>query len=109
MAATTGSGSHAVTRAQWAPVEGAAQLFTPEFVDHVVRLQDELTPRVRALLARRQEVLARALEQGILPAHPPRSAINTGDWKVPPVPADLRKPGIEISGPCSITSMFINA
>ena len=109
MAATTGSGSHAVTRAQWAPVEGAAQLFTPEFVDYVVRLQDELTPRVRALLARRQEVLARALEQGILPAHPPRSAINTGDWKVPPVPADLRKPGIEISGPCSITSMFINA
>jgi malate synthase len=25
------------------------------------------------------------------------------------VPADLLKPGIEISGPCSITSMFINA
>jgi malate synthase len=28
---------------------------------------------------------------------------------VPPVPAELQKPGIEISGPCSITSMFINA
>ena len=25
------------------------------------------------------------------------------------MPEDLRKPGIEISGPCSITSMFINA
>ena len=25
------------------------------------------------------------------------------------MPADLQKPGIEISGPCSITSMFINA
>src|SRR5438046_278472 len=31
------------------------------------------------------------------------------DGRVPAVPADLRTPGIEISGPCSITSMFINA
>ena len=109
MAATTGSGSPAVRRAQWAPVEGAAELFTPEFLDYVVRLHDELTPRIRALLAKRQEVLRRALDQGLLPTHPPRTPINTGDWKVPPVPEDLRKPGIEISGPCSITSMFINA
>ena len=98
-----------MTRAQWAPVEGAAELFTPEFLDYVVRLHDELTPRIRALLAKRQAVLRRALDQGLLPTHPPRTAINTGDWKVPPVPEDLRKPGIEISGPCSITSMFINA
>src|SRR3972149_6121107 len=109
MAATTGSGSPAVMRARWAPVEGAAELFTPEFLDYVVRLHDELTPRIRALLAKRQAVLRRALDQGLLPTHPPRPAINTGDWKVPPVPEDLRKPGIEISGPCSITSMFINA
>ncbi|MEK7445514.1 MAG: hypothetical protein AABZ70_11720 [candidate division NC10 bacterium] len=98
-----------MTRAQWAPVEGAAELFTPEFLDYVVRLHDELTPRIRALLAKRQAVLRRALDQGLLPTHPPRTAINTGDWKVPPVPEDLRTPGIEISGPCSITSMFINA
>jgi malate synthase len=44
-----------------------------------------------------------------MPAPPAPSAATTGDWKVPPVPADLLKPGIEISGPCSITSMFINA
>ncbi len=37
------------------------------------------------------------------------SGINTGDWKVPDVPAELRTPGIEISGPCSIPNMFINA
>ncbi|MBI5628244.1 MAG: hypothetical protein HY953_04940, partial [Candidatus Rokubacteria bacterium] len=98
-----------MTRAQWAPVEGAAEVFTPEFLDYVVRLHDELTPRIRALLAKRQAVLRRALDQGLLPTHPPRTAINTGDWKVPPVPEDLRTPGIEISGPCSITSMFINA
>ena len=51
----------------------------------------------------------RALQQGRLPEPLPASAIATTDWKVPPVPEDLRKPGIEISGPCSITSMFINA
>jgi malate synthase len=44
-----------------------------------------------------------------MPTHPPVSHINTGDWQVPPVPEELQKPGIEISGPCSITSMFINA
>src|SRR5262249_39056085 len=46
---------------------------------------------------------------GTLPGPPPPSPATTGDWKVPPVPDDLKRPGIEISGPCSITSMFINA
>ncbi|MBI4245590.1 MAG: hypothetical protein HY614_00230, partial [Candidatus Rokubacteria bacterium] len=72
-------------------------------------LHDQFTPRIRQLLARRAEALAKTLEQGVPPSHPPTSVANTGDWNVPPVPADLRKPGIEISGPCSITSMFINA
>ena len=44
-----------------------------------------------------------------MPAHPPVSEINTADWSVPPVPEDLRRPGIEITGPASITNMFINA
>ena len=90
-------------------VEGADTLFTPSFADYVVALHDAFTPRIAALLARRVEALDRALRQGVLPSHPPASAATTGDWKVPPVPDDLRKPGIEISGPCSITSMFINA
>jgi malate synthase len=99
----------ATERVRYASVEGAATLFTPDFLDYVVGLHDELTPRVRALMAKRAEVLRRALRDGVLPGHPPRSEANTGDWKVPPVPAELRRPGIEISGPCSITSMFINA
>src|ERR671923_2205155 len=44
-----------------------------------------------------------------MPPHLPVPEINTGHWKVPPVPADLLTPGIEISGPASITHMFINA
>src|SRR5207302_619720 len=69
----------------------------------------DFTPRVHALRRQRDAVLRRAVEQGTLPGPPPPSAATTGDWKVPPVPEDLRRPGIEISGPCSITSMFINA
>jgi malate synthase len=92
-----------------AAVEGADALFTPSFVDFLLALQDQLAPRITTLLGRRADALARALTQGALPTHPPSSEANTGSWKVPPVPEDLRRPGIEISGPCSITSMFINA
>ena len=96
-------------RFRYDAVEGADTLFTPSFVEYLLALHEALTPRIQALLARRAEALQRALTEGVPPSHPPRSAANTGDWKVPAVPADLRRPGIEISGPCSITSMFINA
>ena len=99
----------ATTRVRFAPVEGAAQLFTADFCEYLCKLHDDFTPRVHALRRQRDAVLRRALEQGTLPGPQPASAATTGDWKVPPVPEDLRRPGIEISGPCSITSMFINA
>jgi malate synthase len=99
----------AAERVRFTPVEGAARLFTPDFLAYVVALHDEFAPRVRTLMAKRAEVLRRALKDGVQPGHPPRSEANTGAWKVPPVPEELRRPGIEISGPCSITSMFINA
>jgi malate synthase len=102
----TGSAS---TRVRFTSVEGAAELFTPAFLEFLVHLHDRFTPRIRELMARRAEALRRALTEGRLPTHPPASAATAGDWTVPPVPDDLRRPGIEISGPCSITSMFINA
>ena len=109
MPANPGASRNAADRVQAAPVEGAAALFTPEFRDYLVRLCDEFTPRAHALRAKRDERLDRALKQGRLPEPLPPSAVTTSDWKVPPVPKDLATPGIEISGPCSITSMFINA
>src|SRR5262245_14473848 len=99
----------ASTRVRFAPVEGADRLFTAEFCDYLCKVHDDFTLRVQALRRQRDAVLKRALEQGTLPGVQPASAATTGDWKVPPVPEDLRRPGIEISGPCSITSMFINA
>jgi malate synthase len=99
----------ATRRVKFAPVEGAAGLFTGAFGDYLTLLHDALAARAWGLRAKRNEVLRRALDQHVPPAHPPASLANTGTWQVPPVPADLRTPGIEISGPCSITSMFINA
>ncbi|MBI2215954.1 MAG: hypothetical protein HYU51_01535 [Candidatus Rokubacteria bacterium] len=95
-------------RVRWTPVEGAGELFTPAFCDYLCLLHDRLGGRVHELRAHRAEML-RLAHAGTPPAPEPSSAITTGDWKVPPVPMELAKPGIEISGPCSITSMFINA
>jgi malate synthase len=108
--ATEGSSQMLATpRVRFTPVSGAAELFTPAFVEYLVHLHDEFTPRIHRLRARRIEMLKAAHERGIMPTHLPVSEINTGHWKVPPVPADLLTPGIEISGPASITHMFINA
>ena len=97
------------SRVSFASVEGAAELFTSEFNDYLALLHDRFTPQVHRLRSKRFGVLERAHEEGQLPALPPISEANTGDWQVPPVPEDLKRPGIEISGPCSVTSMFINA
>src|SRR6266699_837892 len=99
----------ATARVRFAPVEGAAQIFTEHFCVYLAALHDDFTLRVHALRRQRDAVLRRAVEQGMLPGPQPASAATAGDWSVPPVPEDLRRPGIEISGPCSITSMFINA
>ena len=96
-------------RVAFAPVAGAAELFSDAFLDYLVHLHEKFVPRIQTLRASRAEVLRRALQDGVLPTHPPVSDINTGDWQVPPVPEDLKRPGIEISGPASITHMFINA
>ena len=96
-------------RVAYASVEGADEVFTAEFLDYFVAAHDKFVGRVHDLRIKRAEVLRRALEDGVMPAHPPVSEINTTDWSVPPVPEDLRRPGIEITGPASITNMFINA
>ena len=96
-------------RVTYANVEGADEVFTAEFLEYFVAAHDKFVGRVHDLRARRAEVLRLALEDGVMPAHPPVSDINTGGWTVPPVPEDLRRPGIEITGPASVTNMFINA
>ncbi len=104
-----GSRAGATACVRFAQVSGAPELFAPAFLQYLVQLHDQLTPRVHELRARRAEILSAALHRGRLPTASPVSEINTGDWQVPPLPDELWKPGTEISGPCSITPMFINA
>jgi len=96
-------------RVRFAPVEGAAEVFTPEFNAVLAALHDQFGERVRELRGARGAVLRGALHEGRpLRPLPPNPATTTA-WKVPPVPEELQRPGIEISGPAHVTGMFINA
>lgn len=97
-----------INRVTFSDDEGAKELFSTEFAKYLILLNDKFTPRVQELRIKRAERLREALQRGILPKIP-RSKINTDDWKVAPIPDELRKPGIEISGPASVTGMLINA
>ena len=96
-------------RVRFTPVAGVSDLFTTEFCEYLSSLHDKFTPRVHELRAKRVEVLDQALNHAKLPDHLPTSEINTGDWQTPEPPEELMRPGIEISGPASLTAMFINA
>lgn len=96
-------------RLTYAPVEGAANVFTQDFCDYFVSMHDAFLPRVHAAREQRAVASSQAVREGNAPASPPISSINTDPWQVPQVPAELRNPGIEITGPVSITNMFINA
>ena len=92
----------------FAPVEGAAELFTVEFCVYFAHMHRTFGPRVAAFREARSQAQHRAIHDRQLPESPlPGDAAQP--WRVPPVPAELRKPGIEITGPVSITPMFINA
>ncbi|MBM3958360.1 MAG: hypothetical protein FJ314_01120 [SAR202 cluster bacterium] len=99
----------AIGRICYEDVEGAAELFTSQFCHLVEKLHDSFTERVLEFRKQRRAVLELALKKGRLPSPLPPSAATTTSWVVPHVPDELRKPGIEISGPAAITQMFINA
>lgn len=99
----------AADRVQYADVPGADELFTPEFLEYITAAYDKFAPSIVDIRAKRDAMIARAVNDRVLPDFPPESDVNSGDWQVPPLPADLLRPGIEISGPVSITNMAINA
>ena len=96
------------SRVSYADIEGAEELLTPEFLEYVVEAYDKFADRVQEVREKREALLRKALEEGIMPTFLPGSKADD-DWQVPEVPDDLRLPGIEISGPVSITNMAINA
>ncbi len=99
----------AADRVEYTEVTGADQLFTPEFLEYITAAYDKFAPSIGDIRRKRADMVERAVRDRKLPAFPPRSEVNSGDWQVPPLPAELTRPGIEISGPVSITNMAINA
>ncbi len=75
----------------------------------IAGLQDEFGERVAGLRQARLDSIDAAVNRGVQPTHAAPSAATTTDWSIADVPDELWKPGIEISGPAHVTSMFINA
>lgn len=99
----------AADRVAYTEVPGSEELFTPEFLEYITDAFDKFAPAIEDIRRKRAEMIRRAVRDRELPDFPPKSEVNSGDWHVPPLPADLTRPGIEISGPVSITNMAINA
>src|SRR4051794_28154726 len=87
---------------------GDEQVLTTEALDFVGRLAQAFEPRRQEMLARRLERQT-ALDAGEFPDFLTETyQIRRGDWKVAPIPHDLRKRHVEITGPVE-RKMIINA
>ena len=84
-------------------------ILTDDAKQLIAQLHDKFSERVAGAREARRDLLEAALKRGNQPRHLPSSDATSTPWRVPEVPTELRKPGIEISGPVHVTSMFINA
>ena len=96
-------------RVSYTDVPGSGEIFTPEFLEYVVSLHVRFNDRIHALREERLAVSIAATRENRQPGHLPPSPATTTGWQVPRLPEELTLPGIEISGPAAMTSMFINA
>jgi len=89
-------------------LEGFEEILTPDALAFVGDLIREFSPSLGSLLQKRTLAHAR-LRTGTLPNFlGETSEIRTSDWKVGPIPADLRHRRVEITGPVD-RKMVINA
>jgi malate synthase len=85
-----------------------AEILRPEAVSFVAKLSREFSGRVDDLLAKRTERQQR-INAGEMPDFLPETReIREGDWKIAPIPDDLRDRRVELTGPPD-TKMTINA
>lgn len=99
---------HGVTVNPRALNDTSKGLLTPAAVELLSALQRSLGGRRRELLEARAERQA-AWDAGALPDYEYReSPAVQGDWRVAPIPADLRCRRVEITGPASDAKMVIN-
>jgi malate synthase len=88
--------------------EEFARILTSEALQFVGTLAREFEARRKELLERRRTIQAR-IDSGMLPDFLPETReIREGDWKVAPIPEDLKDRRVEITGPVD-RKMMINA
>ena len=89
--------------------EETLDVLTPEAAALVVRLHRALAPERARLLAARRERQAQ-WDAGAAPGYLPLDEVPAayGDWQVAPLPADLQRRRVEITGPASDARMVIN-
>jgi malate synthase len=90
------------------PCPAEAEVLTPAALDFVAQLARAFDPRRQELLDLRVERQI-TLDTGELPNFiPATETIRFGEWQVAPIPADLQKRRVEITGPTD-RKMLINA
>ncbi|MCH8566970.1 MAG: malate synthase [Balneolales bacterium] len=86
----------------------AKRIFTSENLRQLVSLHHTFKePRRELLLARKER--QQAFDNGAIPEYlPAGTEAASGNWIVNPIPADLRKRRVEITGPVNSAKMVIN-
>jgi len=92
-----------------APIPPEAQhIMTAGALKFVALLHRLISARRKELLKRREEIQAK-IDQGVMPDFLPETKkIRESDWKISPVPEDLKARCVEITGPVE-RKMIINA
>jgi malate synthase len=85
-----------------------SRIITSDALDFIGKLAREFEPRREEILENRQKAQA-AVDRGQLPDFLPETAnIRQSEWKISPVPDDLKDRRVEITGPVD-RKMIINA
>jgi len=85
-----------------------SSVLTPEAVEFLTELERRFGPRRRELLAARHARAERLLEGELPDFLPETHEVRQSEWRVAPVPAELRDRRVEITGPVD-RKMVINA
>ena len=98
-----------VGRIKYQEHSGSNIVFTSEVLDVIEKLHDKFSDTIHQFRSIRKRGLSAIIEDSAIN---PVDALftpssNSNEWKLD-VPTELFTPGIEISGPSSQTSMFIN-
>ncbi|MDN5710316.1 MAG: malate synthase A, partial [Planococcus sp. (in: firmicutes)] len=89
-------------------IPGMEEILTPEALEFIEKLHTRFDKRRIELLEKRQ-VRQQELDSGKkLDFLPETKAIREGDWKIAPLPQDMKDRRVEITGPTN-RKMLINA